>query len=189
MRKNQVSEARKSFSNVNLGPVIGKGQFSVCFAPEATNQSLGDVAYIVSRCPMKECVARDWMPVIASHVSFPDSEIVDRDFPLTLYKMPIYITITAPKKQLSKKAYAFYQELRIISAKLSSLVKLWDKQKYLVNMEKSKAVESVLACLEACANYTDEPCFEISPRNIATNENGDLILLDCFFDRKLINRK
>jgi hypothetical protein len=38
----------------------------------------------------------------------------------------------------------------------------------------------MLDALDACANYGNDVCFEISPRNVAV-KNGKLVLMDCFF--------
>lgn len=39
--------------------------------------------------------------------------------------------------------------------------------------------------VEAICNYTSVPCIEISPRNLKVQENGELMLLDIFFDINL----
>ena len=41
--------------------------------------------------------------------------------------------------------------------------------------------EAILEAIDAMCNYGSDVSFEISPRNIAADKDGNLILLDCFF--------
>ena len=43
--------------------------------------------------------------------------------------------------------------------------------------------------MDTAANYSDDYVFEFSPRNLATDDAGNLVLLDPLFDREKLQAK
>lgn len=168
-------QASTLFSEVKGLNIIGKGSFTTCF-------DNSDKVYLVSNDPIKECIALGWFPECEL---IPEIERLDYEGEYSLYTMKKYEKVTAPKKQLNTKAYKLYLDFRRIANNLLSDVNLWDKQKKLNQEIKTEKLISL--CLDSCSNYTSKAGFEISPRNIASNE-GNLILLDCFFDINKLKR-
>lgn len=179
-----VKKCRTTFSQTKNLKILGKGSFSVCF-DESEHHVL-----VVSRDPLKECLAFGWMPDANEYmpeVYTPEIERLAYDGELALYKMPKYIKVTAPKRQLNAVAYGYYKELRKLAYDMPyEAIKLWGKIKWLNSQTPTRAIDYLKDSLDACGNHTDSPGFEISPRNIATNADGSLILLDCFFDTKAL---
>lgn len=154
--------------------IIGKGRFSTAYQNKA-------VVYIKSQDPVKECFAL--FPVNSSY--FPKVSV--SDLPEFDYKMPLYNKVRAPKKQLNDRSITIYQELRELFK--NNMVSFNKKEsgyatwyRLFSGIKSSIAVKNALiATIDNLANYGDDICFEISPRNIATTKSGNLILLDCFF--------
>lgn len=158
--------------------LIGKGAFTKAYQV-AENQ-----VEIITICPAKECYAlfsqgNSFAPVIEK-VDYLDSGE-------SVYNMPLYPKITAPKKQLNAKAYVIYNTLRNIASTYAI-----DYYKFIEAVEAcelgEETKESVIdLCSDVCNGIDPmEMGFEISPRNITTNDVGDLIMLDCFFSRKIL---
>lgn len=53
----------------------------------------------------------------------------------------------------------------------------------------SKLVDAVRELHDASINYGDEYDFEFSPRNVATDDRGNLVLLDVLFSRENVRRR
>ena len=49
-------------------------------------------------------------------------------------------------------------------------------------------LEAITAIVEASSNYGDSFTMEFSPRNVATDEHGRLVLLDLLYDRELVDK-
>lgn len=158
--------------------LIGKGAFSKAYQVSETEVE------IVSICPAKECYAM----FSQGNTFAPVIEKIDyREDGFSVYSMPLYPKVTAPKKQLNTKAYAIYSTLRNIATTYAM-----DYYKFVEAVESSdledEVKESVIElCSDACNGIDPADMgFEISPRNITTDEAGNLIMLDCFFSRKLL---
>jgi hypothetical protein len=52
----------------------------------------------------------------------------------------------------------------------------------------AKYGEMMVFALESLLNFGGDVSFEISPRNVAANSSGELVLLDCFFYREDLRR-
>lgn len=139
---------------------------------------------VVSFCPAKECYA-----LFSQGNTFaPVMERVDYlDSGAGVYAMPLYPKVTAPKKQLNAEAYNVYKVLRDISGQ-------WDMNynKFCDLVNASTLLDDIK---EAVLDLAGDVCnavdcydfgFEISPRNISVKEDGSLVMLDCFFSRKLL---
>ena len=164
--------------NTNNKNIIGKGLFSTCYL-----QADKKTVVLKSVDGIKECMSMGWFP---SNNCFPKVEYIEQG----LYKMKYYKKVSSLKNELKPKQYAIYQELRkltigYVKNSYNSLEE-WIKQfKTVSNKTMSKAL---INAIEACANYGSDISFEISPRNVAVN-NGNLILLDCFFVQSEANKQ
>lgn len=157
--------------------LIGKGSFTKCYQISETEVE------VVSICPSKECYA------LFSQDNLFAPVIEKIDYLATgysVYHMPKYPRITAPKKQLNEKAYAIYKALRYISnfnMDYYEFVQIVEELALTAEVKK----EIIDLCSDVCnAIDPQDVRFEISPRNITTNDRGDLIMLDCFFSCKLL---
>lgn len=158
--------------------LIGKGSFTKAYQIDE------DKVEVVSICPAKECYAmfsqgNTFAPVI--------EKIDHRDDGYSVYHMPLYPKVTAPKKQLNKAAYSIYQTLRSISGKFGMNYNLFCEEVEATDLEED-VKEEILSLVSDVCNAIDcfDMGFEISPRNITTDKDGNLIMLDCFFSRKLL---
>lgn len=153
--------------------LIGRGLFSKAY------QISDDMVELVSICMAKEAIAmfaqgNRFAPII-ERVDFTDKGE-------SVYHMPLYPKVTAPKKQLNQKAYDLYKTLREFSG-------CGDMTYYrFVDLVEGSGLdaetqEDIISLAGDVANGIDpmKLGFEISPRNITTNQDGDLILLDTFF--------
>lgn len=161
--------------------LIGKGHFSKAYLIEE------NVVELISRCSTKECY------VLFSSGN-PLAPIIERTYVddnlsegFLSYKMPLYPKVRAPKKQLNQKSYKLYQELRKLS---NSYFSGYHEFCFLVSSisidEEDK--ENVMSLAGDVCNTVDcdNMGFEISPRNISHDENGNLVMLDCFFDKSAL---
>jgi len=158
--------------------LIGKGSFTKAY------QIAQDKVEVLSICPAKECYA------LFSQGN-PLAPVIERIDYLengnSVYHMPLYPKVTAPKKQLNKEAYKVYIELRKVSSHWNINYNSF-YEKIGESSIDEEAKEDILSLVSDVCNSIDcdDMGFEISPRNISTNDNGDLIMLDCFFSRKLL---
>lgn len=157
--------------------LIGKGSFTKCYQVSETEVE------IVSICPAKECYAM----FSQGNVFAPKIDKADyREDGFSVYAMPLYPKVTAPKKQLNEQAYNIYQTLRAIAQQRN------DYYEFVKSVEGSALKEDVKEliielCSDACNGIDPQDMgFEISPRNITTDSNGNLIMLDCFYSLKLL---
>lgn len=159
--------------------LLGRGAFTTAFQISET------VAEIKTTCPAKECYAmfsqgNPLAPVI-EHVDSTDTH--------RIYHMPVYAKILSAKKQLNPAAYKLYTELSKISCTVIDYYDFIKSLDVLDLTEEDK--ENVIELTNDVANGINPENFgfEISRRNIAANENGDLIMLDCFFCRKTLQKQ
>lgn len=158
--------------------LIGKGSFTKAYQISETEVE------IVTICPAKECYAM----FSQGNTFAPKIEKIDyREDGFSVYSMPLYPKVTAPKKQLNAEAYNVYMTLRNIANTYAI-----DYYKFIEAVEASEldedTKESVCElCSDACNGIDPmDMGFEISPRNITTDDKGNLIMLDCFYSRKLL---
>jgi hypothetical protein len=172
------TQALKEYPELKGLQVIGQGMFSIVFKESE------DTVLVVSDDPAKECLSFGWMP------DSPLMPTIERVYVgwISLYRMPLYTRVTAPQKQLKPDQYKVYQELRQLKNSTIHHVMSWDNIKALESVG-TECAELLIECFDGMSNYTDKCGFEISPRNIALDKNGDLILLDCFFDKQKIKRR
>lgn len=145
---------------------LGKGMFTQAYRNIATGQAL-----IHSSCPMKEGYAM-WLqgnPLVPKVTCDNVSEF---------YHMPLYPKIRSPKKQLNAKAYELYQYLR--KAPTTVMRGGCMDTHYTYFLQAPSHSQDLIEMKEELCNY-GSIYFEISPRNITCDVEGNLILLDCFF--------
>lgn len=153
--------------------MIGRGKWAKVY-------DLGDKVLIKSEDPIKDCIA-----VFCEGDRLP--ELVKVDY--GVFECPKYVVGRGIVGKLTPEDRADYQTLR----KLASGLRL---QRYKWHEQITQAIEqadlqadvreSLESVIYRSADYTDWVGFEISPRNIAINKSGKLILLDLFFDRNLL---
>lgn len=174
------TQAIKAFPIVGKHHFLGKGFFSAVFKESPST------VLVVSDDPAKECLALGWMP---DSSLLPTIERLEYGIEgLSLYRMPLYNTFRAPKRHLNKKGYSQYSDFLSLRWKIASCQKNWDLISILEEIPTDNAY-LLSQCIDSMSSYTDQCGFEISPRNIASDKDGNLILLDCFFDKARIVSK
>jgi len=157
-------------SQINLTNKIGKGLFSTCYLQDDKK-----TVVLKSTDYIKECMAMGWFP---SSKYFPIVEHIKDD----LFKMKYYKKVSSLKAALNLNQYEIYKELRSLNVGyIKNPYNLMDAWRAEFNKVSNIAMRKALNnALDGCGNYGTDIHFEISPRNVSTN-NGNLILLDCFF--------
>lgn len=162
---------------------IGEGAFSKVYRLDEDN------VLIKSICHAKECMAHGWFP---DSDLFPEIEMVDRDGEFFFYKMRYYPTAKdrGVLKKLDERNKRLYKELQRVHEKKQDLDRETNNEHLFFNNlhtaldamsdEFEEEREALKEATDAMGNFTAKVGFEISPRNVAT-EDGQLILLDCFF--------
>lgn len=153
--------------------LIGKGVFSRVY-----DNNDGTVS-VLTCDPLKNCYSifpNDLTPEILDYEYLGDN--------MYLLQMPKYTKVTSPKKQLNSHSYELYQWLRQAKPTNNTYNTLFP---YFENCPFDKYKEDLQDLLSSIINY--EYCelgFEISPRNIAVKDRGDIVLLDLFFSKKVL---
>ena len=157
--------------------LIGRGDFTKAYQVSDTQVE------VVTVCPAKECYAlfskgNPFAPTIEKLDYLESGESV--------YLMPLYAKVRAPKKELNEDCYKIYKALRGITCFGMTYQKYISKVGALGLSEEVTEYLCDLAGDVCNAIDTQDLGFEISPRNIAVGEGGQLIMLDCFFCRKVL---
>lgn len=155
--------------------LIGKGAFTKAYQISETEVE------IISKCPAKECYA------LFSQGN-PFAPKIERNYDKeNAFLMPLYAKVKAPKKQLNARAYEVYKEIRTFGWDCTyyNFVKEVEISVFLSEEEK----ENIISLAGDVCNGIDPENmrFEISPRNISCDEEGNLIMLDCFFCAKTLH--
>ena len=133
---------------------------------------------------MKECMSLGWFP---DSELFPEIEKIENDT-VSVYEMKYYKRVKL--ETLEPDQLKIYRDLQKAYKKIN-----YGKSRFNCDcvkmafdtIENEELRETMIEALEACQNYGDDICFEISKRNIAI-ENGKLILLDCFFQQSTLKK-
>jgi len=163
---------------------IGKGSFSTVYRKGNDKDVL-----IISTDPVKECMSLDWFP--ESRLFPKVKRISCNEDGSQTYVMKYYGKVTAPKRQLNKRAYALYKELKNLSVLCLDENLMYEKWILAFNSLSNRfknVIEVLQDAVDALTNYGPDICFEISPRNIAATKSGNLVLLDCFFLRSELRK-
>lgn len=153
------------------GKLIGKGAFSKVY------EYGEDQVLIHSNDLQKACFGENEL----SYSKLPKIERLYDDEHLPYkdgyywYVSPKYTKVRAFTKELKEDDIKLYRQLRSVmgSKGYSDLVESFTK----LGLEELVDVAGDLCNYIQC----DDLRFEISPRNIALDSNGDLVLLDCFY--------
>lgn len=178
-----------------IGKRIGKGAFSSVYKSNTDNESV----LIISNCTQKEAMAFGYAKPDGRR--WPDIELIEYDFKevngefYSLYKMPFYEKVRAPKKELSASDYKAYMQIKSAVDSFNRLRKNNHDDHYLfidiVNDICNKNLASqLIEVFEGLMNYIGarEIGFEISPRNIAKRKTGGVVWLDLFFNRNKLRK-
>lgn len=158
-----------------------------------------EVALLASCCPIKELYSLGWLPegfdlVVngdeKTQVAFPYCEKLNcfDDGNYQLYVMPVYEKFS--KATVSPKQWELYRLLRSLlnrckTNKVQDIISLIHKGGPLVDWMFSsfneELVDWLCDALETTLHYGDDIRMEVSPRNLAVDEYGRLILLDVFY--------
>jgi hypothetical protein len=157
--------------------LIGKGAFTKAYL-------IGDnKVEVVSVCPAKECYAmfsqgNKFAPVI---------EVVDTG----VFHMPLYPKMKAITRQLNAESLHIYRQLRTLMSNYN-----WNPSyNSFCNDVDGLDISDDAKC--DIKNLAGDVCnsidcnnlrFEISPRNISCDVNGNLVMLDCFFCIKTLGK-
>lgn len=172
---------------------IGSGHFSTAY----TTAQL-DRCYIKSRCMSKEAYSLGFSEESTLYPKV--GKVYDLDLPLTereeddgfnWYVMPLYKKVTAPSKQLKWNDLAIYKALRAMQKGLiyhsfkKSVYGLDVIREGFGSLDLDESIKDQLhELLDQVCNGVDTMSvrFEISPRNIALDGDGNMVLLDCFYN-------
>ena len=190
---------------------LGTGSFTYAYKVSKLNRLVSEystcmvnllddeVALLASCCPIKELYSLGWLPEgfnlvpegdEKTEVSFPYCEKLNRfgDGNYKLYVMPVYEKFS--KSSVSPKQWEFYRLLHTLldtcgTNKVQDVIALIRKGGPLVARMFSRFNEELedwlCDALETTLNYGDDIRMEVSPRNLAVDEYGRLILLDIFY--------
>lgn len=166
---------------------IGKGAFTNCY------DMLDGKVLLETVDPQKEAIACNWfpesklLPTIEDAPAKYNSEKMRGGSYLQYYISPKYNKVRGYKQDLKPIDQKRYQELKKF---YDNLPVPPDNKHYCLdvlrdNLNSAKMrpmlKELLNDCFDAMANYGSDIWFEISPRNIATDAKGNMILLDCFY--------
>lgn len=149
--------------------LIGRGSFSRAYKTGENSVEL------VSVCPAKTCYAtfskgNPFAPIMEHHETKPNT-----------FKMPLYPHIN-PRVHLNQRAYLIYRELSILGTYdvgYEEFCSAINESHVLTETEKENIIS--LASDVCNAIDPDDLRFEIPLANITCDEQGNLIMLDCFF--------
>lgn len=164
---------------------IGRGTFTRAY--QISDEPGDEQVEVITSCPTKECYA---MFSQGNRFAPKVKRNWDKE---NAYFMPLYCKIKSPKKQLNARSYEVYKLLRNIQITYlqrgyHSFISEVSSCEDLTEVEK----ESIIDLAGDVCNNMDcaSMRFEISPRNISCDEQGNLVMLDCFFSAQhLYNTK
>ena len=175
---------------LNLEP-IGKGMFSKVYRQDAR----GRVVAIVASDTWDKQIVSD------AHESSPENPhipAVERMGTLTdgrmVYVMPHY---TAPYRKGNAKPEQHRAYLQISKCVGSVYTRHRERPIHVAHRKLSciedaglsgPIVDAIRELLDSSANYGDEYNIEFSPRNVATDEQGNIVLLDLIFSADAVSR-
>jgi hypothetical protein len=163
---------------------IGRGAFSTVYK-RGRNKVL-----IKSTDKVKECMSLGWFP---SSKLFPKLSLVGESScgEFSFYEEKYYPKVNSLKKTLSDFEWEFYKVLRSLDHFYYYLPTRYlrlHKAFSCIPGKFHRKRSLLLDALNALSNYGDDICFEISPRNVAT-QGDKLVLLDCFFFASDLNKR
>jgi hypothetical protein len=162
--------------------LIGKGTFTKAYL-----MNDGETVKLITNDPCKECLAIGLGP---DSPLFPKIEQDGWEGDNRVYKMKYYPRNSSLKKSLKAEHYELYKHLRkvffsLFFAQDFHLTKFVDKVNEILPDTFTNEKQAIIEYVDGLNNYGEDMRFEISPRNVAV-DNGNLILLDCFFKKSLL---
>lgn len=157
--------------------LIGKGTFTQVYR-EGNSQ----VVYLKSDDKVKECMA--FFPFTGR--CFPTVKLSDKEG--YDYLMKYYPKHRSLKSALKPKEWEKYKDLRHIFNRYSN-VGYFTLRDSFKNIQNRTLKSNMLDALDNLANYGEDICFEIQPRNVAVSPTGNLVLLDVFFIQEQLIKK
>jgi len=164
---------------VSTGKLIGSGAFTRCYELASDPSRV----VIITVDPLKEAYSDISIDPPGDH--FPQLEWIAHG----LYIAPRYERVTAPKRQLTPEDYAAYKAARRLlpGALFGGKHKWFSDAVYEISTQLIIQGHDDIGCalqrgMDSVMNYGHDISMEISPRNIAVDKQGRLILLDVFYD-------
>ena len=167
---------------------LGQGAFTYCYE----SISKGLPAVLLASCdPLKELYSLDWLESLGeeafgSQVVFPVTEKICLfdDGNYCLYAGVKYHKFS--KKSASHSAWMAYRALKHLMNGYScrELSEKFSKEN--PNRYAKGLCEWIVSVCDTSRNYGDDIQVEISPRNVALDDYGNLVLLDIFFSPKTL---
>ena len=151
--------------------LVGRGAFSQVYRKSDRE------VLIKSRDPVKECMSLTWFP---NSRIFPTLTKIgtDDDGLYSFYVSKYYQRVRSLKSSVAADDWEFYNILRQLP--VAPGYNHWYLQFSLIPNKFKGKRKALLGAVDALANYGSDICFEISPRNVAA-QNNKLVLLDCFY--------
>ncbi len=154
---------------------LGSGAFTRAFRHED-----GDVI-LYSACNAKECMSLGWFP---THRLIPELRRVGTQTYCMryLHKLP-------NKADLKPQAAEDLRVLRAVEREWCEYpcpvnrVSILEVLRECITKRGEHLTELLLECVDAMTSYTSQVGFECPRRNLRVDDDGNLIMLDCFFDQ------
>lgn len=162
---------------------LGKGSFSIAMA--AKNLDGKEYALLFSRDGVAD---KEIMSMVSEqHPDNPHIPSVRRfgsTAERTVWAMPLYRSPL--RRAFATRGWDDYLKLKKC-ASISSGGTGYEKNKVMIDCARAAGVsgpvvEAIEAITDWAANYSQSYRFEFSPRNLATDSSGNLVLLDVLFD-------
>lgn len=177
---------------------LGAGSFATAYV---TTEATPPVVYVFTPEDVfdKEllAMARDAEP---QNPHLPKVEKVGETRDQFIYAMPLYRT---PLRKADSPSG--WKDYTILKTCREDAYEHWDprhrvgKRGYRINEDtydcaeaagaSPSTLEALRILVDTAANYSDEYVFEFSPRNLTTDDAGNLVLLDPLFDREKLQRE
>jgi len=177
---------------------LGAGSFATAYV---TTEATPPVVYVVTPDDVYDkellAMARDAEP---QNPHLPRVEKVGETRDQFIYAMPLYRTpLRKTDSPSGWKDYTLLKTCREDAYEHWDPRRLVGKRGYQINEEtvacaeaagvSPSTLEALHILVDTAANYSDDYVFEFSPRNLATDEAGTLVLLDPLFDREKLQAK
>lgn len=160
--------------------LIGTGTFTKAYLLDD-----GKTVQLKTSDPIKECMAEGWF---SSHRLFPVINLSDNR---EVYTMEYYPKVNSLKNNLTNRQYRLYSALRKLSIDYNlkdwEMTEAWYDQFDSLPNEFKEEKEALKESFDGARNYTSNPRFEISPRNVSV-KGGKLVLLDTIFCADALKR-
>ena len=159
--------------------IIGKGSFTKAYLAD------NGKVYLKTEDPAKELLAMGWLEESKYLPKISDSDIDGYDY-VTDFSAPI--SKIGGMKNFSEVGKDQYRLCREIGSKMHRNIS-HDKIIQIAETflkDHPELLATIVDFIENFCNYTQNVGFEVSPRNVSVTSDGELLLLDCFFNFDLL---